>query len=287
MSLPTIGYLHIPKCAGTSIWEALGDVYGEGRCCPLRHDGALPGGFAVYAGHFAAARMEGLALERCFTVLRDPFERLVSAYRFLRSHSEAFARSEALDLALKARSLSFEDFCADPGVARSPYFDNPFIRMLTLPALPARWERAPGEHATQGVPGEVDIAAARDTVRRLRMSVFRVGEMDALARALSDWTGEPVSLEQRNVTHRRHIGDVRFEPAAPRDMFEGRSDALRKLPQVARLIGADERLAERLLAAPGAVSARAEPPIAEPEAAPDAPVEPAASEPDATGTPSP
>jgi len=125
-------FLHIPKTAGSSV-----NAYFKGRLGAswygqaitvtdaLMADPAaraLAGRARFVGGHFGAetlAAIRGAAF--AFTVLRDPMERLVSAWRFFQSHRRA-------ELRLPYPTLEAALASGDPRVAAA--FDNVIARAL-------------------------------------------------------------------------------------------------------------------------------------------------------------
>jgi hypothetical protein len=95
-------FLHLPKCAGTTIWYALRRLYGRDRVFRL----GTPGdrhrleemsprerrGFAALGGHGSLAHfgqiVEDLDQRYKITVLREPVERIISEYEFIRSQTK-------------------------------------------------------------------------------------------------------------------------------------------------------------------------------------------------------
>lgn len=86
---PPLAFIHVPKTAGTSFTQALRAGWPEARivatqaafdAIPIEELTALD----LIAGHFLAWRLEERAAGHFVpvTILRDPFERLFSAYRF-------------------------------------------------------------------------------------------------------------------------------------------------------------------------------------------------------------
>lgn len=86
---PPLAFVHVPKTAGTSFTEALRQGWPEARIVGTQAAfDAIPieelHGLDLIAGHFYAYRLEERSDTHFVqvTVLRDPFERLFSAYRF-------------------------------------------------------------------------------------------------------------------------------------------------------------------------------------------------------------
>lgn len=97
--------LHIPKTAGTSLRQVLEGWYGDGFYLH-RPDGDGPIGDAPWEpdvcihGHFNKKRAAGIddcypQARQIITVLRDPFERMVSLWRHLK-RAEAGGRQDVL-----------------------------------------------------------------------------------------------------------------------------------------------------------------------------------------------
>ncbi len=88
-------FVHVPRAAGTSIVRAL---YGEGciRHFPMRYYRAIDPGFAQAAQSFA--------------ILRDPVDRFVSAYTFVRQGGTPASRLSAVFAAQTAHITSVDDY---------------------------------------------------------------------------------------------------------------------------------------------------------------------------------
>jgi hypothetical protein len=241
----SIGFIHIPKCAGTSVWGALKSVFKPEQLCDTRHDGVLETGYRAYAGHFAAKRLAPLDLDWQFTIFRDPFDRLVSAYRFLKSHSQDFAQANDFDLALLARRVSFENFCANPMVSGSPFFNNPYVNILCRDEMPMRWEKKAPKNLF-GPNASVSVTSAIDQLSALNIAVYHFDDLDILAKDMSKWLGQDIALEHQNVTDKRPVGDDRFDPVVSKSYFSDRREALLSDVSVKTLLEQDVRLIEAL-----------------------------------------
>ena len=117
-------FMHIPKCAGTSLHEWMHDVLAPGvlsderlrlpreisaeRSAELHRHRVFSGHFdTVDLGHFPSP-------QRRFTVFRDPVERIVSLYDFWRAFDPDFVDEHDLGEPRLARSMTFEEFVGDP-----------------------------------------------------------------------------------------------------------------------------------------------------------------------------
>jgi hypothetical protein len=149
-------YLHIPKCAGSSVNEHL-----------KRHLGSTRSGRAVMINSIDAARGHEASLEAAkraryvaghcgwdhiaelgdthfrFTFLRNPAERVLSFYGFCRSLPET--RNTAHFPVRAACALTFEAFCRSEDPAVRMFVDNAQARALACDytrldgALPEDW----------------------------------------------------------------------------------------------------------------------------------------------------
>lgn len=88
-------FLHIPKTAGQSLHASLEAGFGQGAVCPARINEQLGclsieqlNSYRVVSGHFDWSLLDCISGPKyVFTVLRDPLERLLSFYFFLRNEA--------------------------------------------------------------------------------------------------------------------------------------------------------------------------------------------------------
>lgn len=154
-------FLHVPKTAGTSLLTVLCNVFGDAHVRRLDGEGELEPAFIdrlvtggldgidCVAGHIPAHLfMDHLAAFRPFTLLRDPVDRVLSLFRFIRAASPL----EQARIGL-APGFSFEAFmaCRHPEILGQ--IENGMCRMLCgdpaasgpqtdefwHPSDPARW----------------------------------------------------------------------------------------------------------------------------------------------------
>ena len=162
-----VAFLHIPKCGGTTIFQHFKSNIGGGRSGRIvRFDSMQFAEFSAPAlddarraqfvsGHFGWNAMTASGDDAFrFTVLRDPYERLVSLYRFSRLRQKAeSAVFEAVFEAAKQRS--FGDFCLSPEPELKSMIRDAMTRALAddyfpyQDADPARTLRAAIDHIDQ------------------------------------------------------------------------------------------------------------------------------------------
>lgn len=134
---PRVVFLHIPKCGGTSVARFFYHRLGHPKYGGSVVLGANPSEAALrqarrakfVTGHFGWDVLEAVRGDAfAFTVLRDPFARIWSEYRFAR-----FLKPGKKHHALGERrigNMSFEEFCtsSDPDILSCT--DNVMTRML-------------------------------------------------------------------------------------------------------------------------------------------------------------
>jgi hypothetical protein len=93
---PKIIFLHIPKTAGQSVHAALENAYGKEAVCPARVNDQLRrysvrelNQYKVFSGHLDWSMLDCIQGPRyVFTILREPMDRILSFYFFLRDQAE-------------------------------------------------------------------------------------------------------------------------------------------------------------------------------------------------------
>jgi hypothetical protein len=113
-------FVHLPKTGGMSLHAAMVGLLGEARVLRVGDEAALAGflamdraalaRYAFVSGHFTLAQAAERSLPgaRFITVLRDPVDRLLSAFNYMASW-EAHPRHAMF------RTKGFADFVADSG----------------------------------------------------------------------------------------------------------------------------------------------------------------------------
>lgn len=222
MTFDRIGFLHLPKAAGTSLAAAVREAFPEEHrfgawfdrslydgferfdlmAPDVRDrfylgDGSELGGFHVIAGHFAYGTItRTLDPSQVFTVMREPRVRLLSHWFFWKSWP--LSRHQAYlpyDVQTRAMELDLAGFLRSPWLA--PQTDNVLTRMLLWPNSHVRPDR---------YLADVDPVNRWRIARRARQLVDTLGcavplEIgDRLAPTLSEWCGRTIVLEHLNRT---------------------------------------------------------------------------------------
>ncbi|MGF1514704.1 MAG: sulfotransferase family 2 domain-containing protein [Elainellaceae cyanobacterium] len=116
-------FIHIPKTAGTTLTSILDSKFNRDRICPehrlielQEYSAEQIAAYRLFRGHFSYDI--GLLLPQApylVTMLRDPVERVISAYEFMKTciiiHPQAAATQQ------KARTLPLKDYIRDPDVS--------------------------------------------------------------------------------------------------------------------------------------------------------------------------
>ena len=131
-------FLHIPKCAGSSINLLFKCYYGSGRSerllaindrerGPHYHEKIMRARDALFVhGHFGYETLEKIRDDAfVFTVLRDPFERLRSTYGHLRT------RTKGNPLKERVLEMPLVEFLTSREEDIMQWTDNVMARMLT------------------------------------------------------------------------------------------------------------------------------------------------------------
>lgn len=221
-----IGYLHVPKAAGTSVTDAIrraviADAERVGRgtsICPQVMDGTLYGSFDRYAelgakprsmilddpgeqlagydvvvGHFAASSLrQGRSDDDIAIVLREPRARLMSHISYWSSWSPAdHAAWDPYDGSRRA-AAAWPDVLVDEALASQ--IDNVAARLLLSPHPLVPADRFIADHHVGEVTADALAALAR------------IGFADGVENApacwsrLGVWAGLDLEIGHRNVT---------------------------------------------------------------------------------------
>ncbi len=243
-----IGFLHVPKAAGSSLSDALRRAALEAghRVAQPVMDTTLFGAFADFdampeptqamieldparladadtvVGHYSLASLRhGRSDRDVVCVLREPRARLLSLYTFWRSWTPGqHAAWDPYDLSRRASSGTLDATLADPAMA--PQVDNVAARLLL-----AGDERVPGDRPID--EADHDALAVEALARLAGLGhVDTVEAGDAGWARISVWAGADLSVDRHNVT----------PPGAPVDVV----DLDEATAAMARCTAIDQRL---------------------------------------------
>jgi hypothetical protein len=186
----TIKFLHLPKTAGTSVWHFLAQFFLQEEICPAGFRGEFQAlsdhqlaTYRMFAGHLDwedLDRVEGPSFT--FTVLREPRERVLSYYFFMRARAVSMARETPMqvdEVARAALTLSPDDFFCSGGsssVRRNidNQLDNHYAHYFARRSARLRYRTQ-----TNTLPESELLAMARRNLDRLD-GVFQTGRLTPL-----------------------------------------------------------------------------------------------------------
>lgn len=188
-----VAFLHIPKTAGTSIRVALQEAFGADNCYVLglnepwqefRKNAKAHADTPVLAGHFTMNDIRRVPGPRkTFTVLRDPVERVLSWYGYLRRREETALH----EWASSNDAETFIEKCYDAVMAGD-----------TSPQ---------GMNAREAMDGmcrrfhhEGTFEAASSIIKQRRVLLLDQDQLDAQAARLEAFVGAKLELPRVNVT---------------------------------------------------------------------------------------
>ncbi len=134
MARDTLVFIHLRKTGGTSLRAMLEQQFSANRRCPIREDHlhhlsvAELGRYDFFAGHFdrTALRLIPRSNIKTIALFREPRARLISLYRFLRSHPMRDEFDSDLFVRL-ANELSAEEFFERPEMRTASFMFNNYL----------------------------------------------------------------------------------------------------------------------------------------------------------------
>jgi Domain of unknown function (DUF4214)/Sulfotransferase family len=126
-----VAFIHVRKTGGTTLYPLLSSHFTQERICPERFDGihlyspAQLADYDLYFGHFDYFSVRFIPRDkiRCISMFRDPCQRLISWYRFMRSHPPT---SDDLNIKL-ANELTVEEFFEHQSNLSSTLVNNGYL----------------------------------------------------------------------------------------------------------------------------------------------------------------
>ena len=217
---PRLVFVHIEKCAGTTLRMMLETQFSPSRICPERFDGLGNwtinelASYDLFAGHFNLSVTRSIpGRVRVITMLREPKARLISLFHFWKSHLPDAGR-DGHNLMVMAREMDAVSFFSDPFVR-----SHPSIRE----AMAAQLIATNGKQIV-----ESDNILITDAPAALRMAWARIRGMSAfgIAERFDD------SRRLLNRTLGLHMNAT--EPAQVLADLAAHNPELRKVPKIPR-----------------------------------------------------
>jgi hypothetical protein len=208
MTVNKIVFIHVPKSGGTSLVEMCKDQIGGSFYVGYAPD--LSGDETFVAGHLKFPQVEAYLDDIfSFTFVRHPVDRLLSIYRFWKSHTDGYIdRHPGAFLECRlAKELKFKDFICDERTLE--FTDNTLVRIFT--SLGIGNQRVTQEH----------FENALDNLRRLNFVGFYDDfetSCDALFARLD--LDKPALRHENNLDARIFEGDPELEWTARIDVNE-------------------------------------------------------------------
>ena len=215
----TVVFIHMQKTGGTTLRALLEGQFPADRVCPVRVDklyllsvGEL-GQFDFFAGHFDRSSLCFIPRKEIQTValFREPRARLISFYRFLRSHPvrDEFADDPCIRL---ANELPAEEFFERPEIRGLPAVYNHYL--ITLGASFSWFKRNRDSLSKQ------DISNALDVAKRQLRAITAIGiteqfdrSVESICKALN--LEKPTPMAPLHVTSNFVQRDARFKRVEP------------------------------------------------------------------------
>lgn len=204
-------FLHIPKTAGQSVHAALVNAFGNEAVCPARVNDQLRrmsitelNRYQVFSGHFDWSLLDCIKGPKyVFTILRDPIDRILSFYFFLRDEAEKLPKEQLVTPERQGLKAAFELSPRDYFLGGAPHlrrflddhYDNFYTYYFAGRHYESRSEMVGlikrGEITNQHV-----LQMAKDNLSLLD-DVFTVDNMGAVFSAIRAISGKQLMSDEK------------------------------------------------------------------------------------------
>jgi hypothetical protein len=235
MGRETLAFIHLQKTGGTSLRTMLERQFPVDRRCPIRGDKlyhlsvAELGQYDFYSGHFDRCSLRFIPRDNIKTValFREPRARLISFYRFLRSHPirDEFMNDRLMRL---ANQLSAEEFFERPETRVHVGIYNHYL--IALGGSYAWFEY------TRTALTKQDFSDALEEAKRQICALTALGITERFSQSVEViWHalnfGAPPSIAALDVTDKLSEVDDRFQRVDPVTMTPRLAKALSELTE--------------------------------------------------------
>ncbi len=132
-----LAFIHVPKTAGSTLHSLLSACFSQDRIFPQRqavlhyYSPAELAEYDFFSGHFDYFSLSFIPRRRVrsLSIFRDPVERLISWYRFSKSHPTSDEFANDIDIKL-ANEVSAEEFFEHKNIISSTYTNNSYLFFL-------------------------------------------------------------------------------------------------------------------------------------------------------------
>lgn len=172
-------FLHIPKTAGQSVHQFLLDSLGPENMCPARVQEQIKQlseqellTYSAYSGHFDWDFFDCLNAEDTFffTVLRQPLDRILSFYFFLRNQAKSLSPEQLQQPGhtgmRAALALSPDEYFADPDLNIRAFIDNHYDNFYMY-YFAGRNYQAHSHFRAKQVPKEKVFEQAQNNIKKI------------------------------------------------------------------------------------------------------------------------
>jgi hypothetical protein len=233
MGRETLAFIHLQKTGGTSLRTMLERQFPVDRRCPIRGDKlyqlsvAELGQYDFFSGHFDRCSLRFIPRNDIKTIalFREPRARLISFYRFLRSHPvrDEFANDRLMRL---ANELSAEEFFETAHTRAHVGVYNHYL--IALGGSYAWFEY------TRTALREQDFSEAMEEAKRQIRALTAIGITERFSQSVEViWHalnfGAPPSTAAADVTDKLSEVDNRFQKVDPVAMTPRLAAALSEL----------------------------------------------------------
>jgi hypothetical protein len=214
-----VAFVHLPKTGGTTLCEFLGKHFESDRVCSYPNiplyalSVAELAHYDYFAGHFEFDSIRFIPRQniRTIALFREPRSRLISLYRFLKSHPphSEHASNRLIQL---ANQLTAEEFFESPEVRADPGVYNNYLLVFgrSLTWFADRRNslcKQELEAALQDAERRIRALTALGITERFNQSVSHICKMLDLE--------APAALKASNVTDKKRYASSLFRRVEP------------------------------------------------------------------------